>query len=166
MWFSNSLHPQMMTNEFHYIKFGIIQIDVETLSQTQIPNTHKQLSLTNTKPKVHKYQIPIAHKPKRESQINSKNCNAPNCETKTKRQQTSLTIPNCNPQISKNQTKESLLFSPPHSFLSLSNFLQQHYAYIGDLSWLVYPKPRRTKLLFHTQKENHSYSKRNSKSSS
>ena len=43
---------------------------------------------------------------------------------------------------------------------------QQHSTYIGDLSWLAYPKPRRTRLLFHTQKENHSYSKKNSKSSS
>ena len=40
-WFSNSLHPRAMTNNFHYNKFGIIQIGVEALSQTQIPNTPK-----------------------------------------------------------------------------------------------------------------------------
>ena len=40
-WFSNSLHPQAITNKFHYNKFGIIQIGVEALSQTQIPNTPK-----------------------------------------------------------------------------------------------------------------------------
>ena len=47
-----------MTNKFHYNKFGIIQIGVDALSQTQIPNAPKKLSLTNTKPKVYKYQIP------------------------------------------------------------------------------------------------------------
>ena len=40
-WFSNGLHPRAMTNNFHYNKFGIIQIGVEALSQTQIPNTPK-----------------------------------------------------------------------------------------------------------------------------
>ena len=39
MWFGNSLHPQVTTNKFHYNKFEIIQIGVETLSQTQIRNT-------------------------------------------------------------------------------------------------------------------------------
>ena len=40
-WFSNSLHPRAMMNKFHYNKFGIIQISVETLSEIQIPNTPK-----------------------------------------------------------------------------------------------------------------------------
>ena len=40
-WFDNSLHPGEMTNKFHYIKFGIIEIGVEALSQTQITNTTK-----------------------------------------------------------------------------------------------------------------------------
>ena len=43
--FGNSLHPQAMTNKFHYNKFRIIQIGVEALSQTQIPNTQIALSL-------------------------------------------------------------------------------------------------------------------------
>ena len=90
---------------------------------------------------------------------------SPNSRTKTKQQQTSLTVPNCNPEKSNNQNKREH-FSHTHTLLFLSNFLYQHYAYIGDLSRLIYPKPRRTRLLFHTQKENHSYSKRNSKSSS
>ena len=46
-WFDNSLYPRGMTNKFHYNKFGIIQIGVEALSQTQIPNN----SLKNTKSK-------------------------------------------------------------------------------------------------------------------
>ena len=41
MWFDNSLHPQATTNKFHYYKFGIKQIGVKALSQTQIPNTPK-----------------------------------------------------------------------------------------------------------------------------
>ena len=40
-WFCNSLHQQATKNKFHYNKFGIIQINVETLSQTQIQNTTK-----------------------------------------------------------------------------------------------------------------------------
>ena len=40
-WFSNSLHPQATIKKFHYNKFGIIQIGVKALSQTQIPNTPK-----------------------------------------------------------------------------------------------------------------------------
>ena len=39
--FDNSLHPQAKTNKFHYNKFGIIQISVEALPQTQILNTPK-----------------------------------------------------------------------------------------------------------------------------
>ena len=85
---------------------------------------HSQIQnqrFTNTK-----YLMRIAHKPKRESQSNSKSCNVPreseppNC--RTKQQQTSLTIPNCNPQISNNQTKREPLFLTP-SHLILSNFL-------------------------------------------
>ena len=45
MWFGNSLHPQATTKKFHYNKFRIIQIGVEALSQTQIPNTQIPLSL-------------------------------------------------------------------------------------------------------------------------
>ena len=69
-WFGNSLHSQVMTNKLHYIKFGIIQIGIEALSQTQILNTPKLLSLANTKSenqigtkelKVHKYQIRISN---------------------------------------------------------------------------------------------------------
>ena len=41
MWFDNSLHPRATTNKFHYYKFGIKQIGVKALSQTQIPNTPK-----------------------------------------------------------------------------------------------------------------------------
>ena len=41
MWFGNNLHPRVTTNKFQYNKFGIMQIGVETLSQTQIPNTPK-----------------------------------------------------------------------------------------------------------------------------
>ena len=114
-WLSNSLHPRATTNKFHYIKFGIIQIGVEALSQTQIP-------------KIYKYQIWTAHKLKRESQSKSKSCNtprksiSPSRRTKTKWLQTSLTIPNCNPQISNNQMKREP-FSHTHSHLFLSNFL-------------------------------------------
>ena len=125
MWFGNSLHPQVTTNKFHCNKFEIIQIGVETISQTQIPKTPEQLShkcklknqrFTNTKCE---YQIPIriAHKPKREPQIKFKSCNtpreskSPNHKTKTKQQKTPITIPNCNPQISNNQKRESIFFS-------------------------------------------------------
>ena len=125
MWFRNGLHPRATTNKFHYNKYGIIQIGIEVLSQTQIPNIPKQLShkykpknqrFTNTK---YEYQIPIriAHKPKREPQIKFKSCNtpreskSPNHKTKTNWQQTPLTIPNYNPQISNNQKRESLFFS-------------------------------------------------------
>ena len=41
MWLSNNLHPRTTMNKFHYNKFRIIQIGVEALSQTQIPNTPK-----------------------------------------------------------------------------------------------------------------------------
>ena len=116
-------------NEFYYNKFGIIQIGVETFSQNQIPNTPKYPSLTNTSQRTKgvipntntKYQMQITHKPKEEPQIKSKSCNtpreskSPNCRTKTKRQQTFLTIPNCNPQISNNQTRETLFISHPFS---------------------------------------------------
>ena len=127
-------------NKFHYNKFGIIQIGVKALSQlkSQIhPNSSllqiqnqkfkyepKNQRFTNTK---YEYQIRIAHKPKRKPQIKSKSFNAPrenkspNHRTKTKRQQTSLTISNCNPQISNNQTKREA-FSHTHSPLFLSNF--------------------------------------------
>ena len=127
-------------NKFHYNKFGIIQIGVKALSQSksqihpnssllQIQNQKfkyepKNQRFTNTK---NEYQIRIAHKPKREPQIKSKSFNAPrenkspNHRTKTKRQQTSLTISNCNPQISNNQTKRED-FSHTHSPLFLSNF--------------------------------------------
>ena len=55
-WFGNSLHPGETTNKFHYIKFGIIEIGVEALSQTQITNTKpKNQRFTTTK---HEYQIP------------------------------------------------------------------------------------------------------------
>ena len=111
-----------MTNKFHNNKFGIIQIGVEALSQTQIlihPNnsfSQIQNQKTKYKPKNQrfidtKYQMRTAHKLKREPQIKSKSYNAPrkskspNRRTKTKRQQTSLNIPNCNPQISNNQMK-------------------------------------------------------------
>ena len=40
-WFGNNLHPRATTNKFHYNKFGIIQIGVEALLQTQIPDTPK-----------------------------------------------------------------------------------------------------------------------------
>ena len=127
-------------NKFHYNKFGIIQIGVKALSQlkSQIhPNSSllqiqnqkfkyepKNQRFTNTK---YEYQIRIAHKPKREPQVKSKSFNAPrenkspNHRTKTKQQQTSLTISNCNPQISNNQTKREA-FSHTHSPLFLSNF--------------------------------------------
>ena len=66
--FGNSLHSRATMNKFHYKKFGIIQICVEAFSQTQIPYTPKQLSLTNTKPKnqgfinaKYKYQISDAN---------------------------------------------------------------------------------------------------------
>ena len=93
-WFDNSLYPRGMTNKFHYNKFGIIQIGVEALSQTQIPNNSlkntksKNQRFTNTK---YEFQIPIAHKPNREPQIISKSCNtpreskSPNRKIKTKR---------------------------------------------------------------------------------
>ena len=57
-WLGNSLHPRATTNKFHYNKFGIIQIGVKALSQTQIPNTPKQLFLTNTKTKNQRFKIP------------------------------------------------------------------------------------------------------------
>ena len=41
MWFGNSLYSRGTMNKFHYNKFGIIQIGIEKLSQTQIPNTPK-----------------------------------------------------------------------------------------------------------------------------
>ena len=81
----------------------------------------------------------IAHKPKKEPQIKSKSCNiereskSSNRKTKTTWQQTSLTIPNCNPQISNNQTKREPLFLTHHPL----NFPQQHYAYMG----VDMPKP-------------------------
>ena len=98
-------------------KIWDIQIGVETLLQTQIPNTPKLLSLTNTnqRTKGQKYQIQIAQELKREPQIKSKSCNtpreskSPNRRTKIKRQHTFLTIPNCNSQISNNQPKRSSL---------------------------------------------------------
>ena len=82
MWFGNNLHSRVTMNKFHYIKFKIIQIGVEVLSQTQISNlkyTQRALShkYKTKEPKIHKYQIRIAHKPKREQQIKSKSCNAP-----------------------------------------------------------------------------------------
>ena len=60
-------------------KIWDIQIGVETLLQTQIPNTPKLLSLTNTnqRTKGQKYQIQIAQELKREPQIKSKSCNTP-----------------------------------------------------------------------------------------
>ena len=51
MWFGNSLHPRATTNKFHYNKFEIIQIGVETLSQTQISNTPKIALSYKYKPK-------------------------------------------------------------------------------------------------------------------
>ena len=48
----------MTTNKFHYTKFGIIQIGVNALSQTQISNTPKYLSLKNTKQRTKGSQIP------------------------------------------------------------------------------------------------------------
>ena len=112
----------------------------------------------------------ISHKQKREPQSKSKSCNAPReCKSpnsKTKQQQTSLTIPNCNPQISKNQMKRKP-FSHTLSSFTLSLIFRSSTMLIWRLeSAASISKPRRTRLLFHTQKENHSYSKRNSKSSS
>ena len=71
MWFDNSLHPRATTNKFHYYKFGIKQIGVKALSQTQIPKTPKQLSLTNANQRTKGSQIPNTkcefHTNKRES---------------------------------------------------------------------------------------------------
>ena len=47
-----------MTKKFRYMKYGTIQISVEALSQTQIPNT---LKYKIKEPKVHKYQIRISN---------------------------------------------------------------------------------------------------------
>ena len=52
--------------------------------------------------------------------------------------------------------RKSLFFSHLRILLNLP---QQHYAYIGNLSQLADPKPRWIRLLFYTQKENHSNSK-------
>ena len=41
LWFSNSLYPRVTINKFHYNKFEIIQIGVEVLSQTKIPDIPK-----------------------------------------------------------------------------------------------------------------------------
>ena len=83
-WFGNSLHPRVTTNKFHYNKFGIIQIGVEALSQTQIP-IHPNSSLsqiqnqrTKYKPRNQrfintKYKL---HTNQRESQSKFKSCNA------------------------------------------------------------------------------------------
>ena len=46
------LRASMTTKKFHYVKFEIIQIGVEALSQTQIPSTPKYKT---KEPKVHKY---------------------------------------------------------------------------------------------------------------
>ena len=105
-----------------------------TLTNSNPKYTQIALFLTNTKPKnqrftntKYEYQISNANcAPKREPQSKSKSCNvpkeskSPNC--RTKQLQTSLTIPNCNPQISKNQTKENLFFlTPTHSIFTLFN---------------------------------------------
>ena len=53
--FGNSLNPRVTTNKFHYNKFGIIQIDVEALSQTQIP-IHPNSSLSQIQNQRTKYK--------------------------------------------------------------------------------------------------------------
>ena len=59
-WFDNRLHPRAMTNKFYYIKFGVIQIGVEALSQIQILNTpNNSLSQIQTKEPNTKYHIRI-----------------------------------------------------------------------------------------------------------
>ena len=106
-WFSISLYPRVTMNKFHYNKFGIIQIGVESLSQNQIPNTTKQLS-HKYKPKRTTNQIQNLQQTKREEITKPQNQNQAVTNI-------SLTISNCKSQISKNQTKESLFFSHPHS---------------------------------------------------
>ena len=137
-WFNNSLYPLVTMNKFHYNKFGIIQIGVESLSQNQIPNTTKQLS--------HKYkskrttnQIQNLQQTKRAEITKPQNQNQAltNLSHYSKLQITNIKEPN----------KRERLFLT-HTL----NLPKQHYAYIGDLSWLAYPKPRRTRLLFQAQR--------------
>ena len=59
MWFSNNLYTRATTNKFHYNKFGIIQIGVKALSQTQISNSSLSHKYKVKKPKIHKHQIRI-----------------------------------------------------------------------------------------------------------
>ena len=95
------------------------------------------LQIQTKGPKVHKYQIRIPNtncaqtKERATKQIH---CNAlresksPNRRTKTKWQQTSLTILYCNPQISKNQTKRKPIFL---THTKLCKFAATHSIYIG-----------------------------------
>ena len=91
------------------------------------------------------YQIQKVQHTKREqiTKLQNQNQAVTNLSYYSKLQPTNIKEPN----------QERASFSHTHSLN-----LPQHSIYIGDLSRLAYPKPRRTRLLFYTQKENHSYS--------
>ena len=138
MWFGNSLCPQMTTNKYSCIKFGIIQIGVETLSQTQIPNTSKQPSFTNTNQKTKSLQISntncaqtkervtnqiqqLQHtKRKQITEPQNQNQTATNLSYYSKLQPTNIKEPN----------QEKTSFSHTHKF-KLSKFTTTHSIYIG-----------------------------------
>ena len=158
----------MTTNKFHYKKFGIIQISVETLSQpkSQI-HSNSSLSKIQTKElKVHRYRIRIPntkyelHKNQRESYktnskvaIHQERANHQTAKPKLSGNKTSLTIPNCNPQISNNQTKrEPFSHTHTHTLFSFSLIFRSNTVYIGDLSRLEYPKPRTRLLSTHKRR--------------
>ena len=141
---------------------------------TQIILSHKYKTKET---KVHKYQIPNANctqiKERAINQIQKLQHTKREQITKPQNQNQNKVATNLShysklqPTNIKEPNEERVFFSLSHTYslLFLSNFSQQHYAYIGDLNRLIYPNPRKTRLLFHTQKENHSYSKQNSKSS-
>ena len=103
----------MMMNKFHYIKFGIIQIGLKALSQIQILNTpNSSPSQIQIKEPDTKYEFCTNHRESHKSNpkvaTHQEEIKSPNRKTKIKQQQTSLTIPNCNSQILKNQTTTPL----------------------------------------------------------
>ena len=141
MWFGNSLHPRITTNKFYYNKFGIIQIGVEALSQTQIPNTPKialsykykpKNQIQIQEPKVHKYQIRIPNtnyaltKERATKQIQNLQCTKREQITKLQNQNQAVTnlshYSKLQPTNIKEPNEEKAFFSHTLIFHSFSNF--------------------------------------------
>ena len=163
MWFGNSLHPQATTNKFHYNKFGIIKLvqrcshkprsqihPNNSLSQIQNQRTKyesKNQRFTNTKYELRTNQRE-SHKSNPKVAMHQERANHQTAKPKPSGNKLLSLFQIATRKYQRTKQRESLFLT--HTFSSLlSNFSQQHYAYIGDLSRLVYPNPRKTRLLFH-----------------